>query len=474
MSDTQIYREIFAQVEKLPVIDTHEHLPCVDKIEINDHAERDSHARSNGHLEGNSRTESKRQLEASDTAVASDKAADVLQEYLSHYMGSDLVSAGLSLHDLQKATDSRLDILERWKIVEPYWEVSRYTGYGRGLDLSVKAIYGIDGINAQTIRDLNESFSKSKTPEHQRQVLQDLCGIRVSLVDVQASRTAADSPQFRRVWQPQNFINPVWRMGREWIPYIEDLHAIKVRTLDDWLEALERELAYILATYQVNVLKIGSAYFRSLRFEKVDYSLAKESFASAFSKWEETGRGRGEEIRLPGEVQDYVMHHILGIANKKRLTLQFHTGLQHGNGNTLTNSDPSLLINLFLRYRNVRFDLFHISYPYQNVACALSKNFPNVYIDMCWAHLISPSASVQALEQFLDTLPYNKISAFGGDYLFLDGVYGHLQLARENVSQVLASKVEQGLFSLDKAIEVARALFYDNPRRILQLHDLPE
>lgn len=33
---------------------------------------------------------------------------------------------------------------------------------------------------------------------------------------------------------------------------------------------------------------------------------------------------------------------------------------------------------------------------------------------------------VNALLEWFDTVPLNKISAFGGDYLSVDGVYGHL------------------------------------------------
>lgn len=77
---------------------------------------------------------------------------------------------------------------------------------------------------------------------------------------------------------------------------------------------------------------------------------------------------------------------------------------------------------------------------------------------------------MQALDDFLDAVPYNKISAFGGDYLLVDGVYGHLYMARQNVSRVLAKKVEYGVFPLDKALDIAKALFYDNPMRIFQLN----
>ena len=77
-------------------------------------------------------------------------------------------------------------------------------------------------------------------------------------------------------------------------------------------------------------------------------------------------------------LEDYMMHHVLALADRKGLTVQVHTGLQEGNGNYLPNSNPELLVNLFLEYSNVTFDIFHMSYPYQNVLAALAKNFRNV------------------------------------------------------------------------------------------------
>jgi len=88
---------------------------------------------------------------------------------------------------------------------------------------------------------------------------------------------------------------------------------------------------------------------------------------------------------------------------------------------------------------------------------------------MCWAHIISPAASRSALADFLDALPYTKISAFGGDYMFVDGVWGHLSLARENVARVLAEKVREGVFTREKALQIGLALFHDNPARIFRL-----
>jgi hypothetical protein len=241
-----------------------------------------------------------------------------------------------------------------------------------------------------------------------------------------------------------------------------------VRTLDDWLEGFDRELDEAVAS-GIAGLKCALAYERSLAFASVPLAEARDAFAGAVASWERSGRAPLAATPLPLPAQDYVMHHQLRRAGERGLAYQFHTGLQEGNGNLLANSDPMLLNPLFLAHPGVRFDLFHAGWPFTEVATALCKNFPGVTVDMCWAHIISPVAARRALSGFLDALPFTKISAFGGDYLFVDGVYGHLQIARGNAARVLAEKVREGAFSRSRALAVARAMFHDNPARIFGL-----
>ncbi len=433
----KIYKNLLTAIEEMPVIDTHEHLSPFEPQE----EQRDN--------------------------------IDVLQEYLIHYMSSDLVSAGLSKKQLETVTDPDLDLLKRWNIVEPYWEVCRYTGYGRALDLSVKKIYGLEGINRETIELLGNKFKKSKKPGHYEYVLKDLCGIELSILDAFSGRFDCDQKFFRRVWQILNYIIPMPLELPEKTPdivaWLESEYNITINSLDDWQEAFNLELEDNLANGVIGLKNI-LGYFRTLKFENVNYKKAKKLFFRDFKKWNSGVRQQGINLRLSREVQDYMMHYILQIADKKELFMQIHTGLLEGNGEDITNSNPALMCNLFKKYPEVTFDIFHIGYPYYGETSALSKMFPNVFIDMCWSHIISPAASRQALRDFLDAVPYNKISAFGGDYIFVDAVYGHLQLARENVSQVLTEKVKQNIYSEEKAVEIARHLFYENPNNIFKLN----
>ena len=102
------YEGIFEYVKGLEIIDTHEHLPAFENLREQD--------------------------------------TDVLKEYLTHYLNCDLISAGLSPSNYEKTIDNKLPLLERWDLVEPYWEYARNTGYARALDTSVKALYGIGKI----------------------------------------------------------------------------------------------------------------------------------------------------------------------------------------------------------------------------------------------------------------------------------------------------------------------------------------
>ena len=92
-----------------------------------------------------------------------------------------------------------------------------------------------------------------------------------------------------------------------------------------------------------------------------------------------------------------------------------------------------------------------------------------MFIDFCWANIISPEASVRALVEYLDAVPANKISGFGGDYAFIDGVVGHAWIARENVARALAAKVDHGVFDLDRAREIATMILRDNPAKLFGL-----
>ncbi len=422
--------ELHSYIQTLTIIDTHEHLPF----------EKDRLAE-----------------------------ADVLSEWLTHYFSCDLASAGLSDENLTLAKDSSKDLLERWAAVEPFWHAAESTGYGRSLAIAARDIYGINRIDRTSIAELDLRFKQARDRGgHYRSVLKDMCRIAVSIRDSVADPYRETEDPFVFAYRIDDYICPTHYMNMRCRAAEVGM---EVHTLADWMEVTRRQiLSRLNGKTRVVCLKCALAYQRGLRFDKVTQAAAEQDFNAFFAD------GNLPDWRAPFKagkaLNDWMMHFICSVADEHHLTYQIHTGLQEGNGNFIYDSNPVLLTNLFLEYRHVRFDIFHMGYPYMLELGNLAKNFRNVFIDMCWGNIISPEAATQALAEWLDTVPANKISAFGGDYCFVDGVYGHQYIARQNVSRALTRKVSEGAFDLVRAKEIASWIFYENPKNLFNLDRL--
>ena len=424
------YEKILEYVADLMIVDTHEHLP--------------------------------------DNPDRREKPTDVLREYLTHYFDKDLISAGLPPKTLEYVRDAEKPLMDRWRAVAPYWELARNTGYARALDIAARELHGVDGIHEGTLEALDKSFQKTlDDPGWFRFVLREKSRIAVSILDGWQDYNSA--PRWSELFAP------VWRIDShvmltgfgDTIGWLAERNGMRVRSFTDYLELIDADIEKS-KTLGYAGYKLGVAYVRPLRFDRVGFAEADREFESLMSMTLGSG-WHAEAMKAPRALQDYCLHRCLRAIEKTGLPLQIHTGLQEGSGNMLAHSDPVLLNNLFTQYPDLKFDLFHIGYPYWQTLAAFAKNYPNVFIDMCWANIISPEACVNAVLEYTDSVPSNKVSAFGGDYLMVDPVYGHQMMARRNVSFALAQKVERGVFGLDDAKLLARRMFVDNPAALFNL-----
>ncbi len=434
MTDDSQYEELRQFVAGIRLIDTHEHLP----------------------------QESERM----------EQKVDLLATFFAHYASSDLRAAGMSEEDLLTIRNPEIQLDKRWSLFEPWWEKIRNTGYARCLDIVARDLYDVDGINAGTYQELSEKIRNKNQKGLYDWVLKKSSGIDVSINDYLTDPTDynVDTAFFRPVGQFSQFLyvgdrNTLEELGRQ--------VGGSIHTFKEMVSALESE--FDRAQGKIVGVKISLAYTRPIYFEKISFSEAEKAFNEIFKKTKFSVYETPEILKVIPEsidsdslqvMQDYLVHTIIREAMRRKLPIQIHTGLHEGNENVLSNSNPELLTNLFMEYQEAQFDVFHGGWPYCDELGALAKNFSNVYIDMCWMHIISPSRSQTALSQWLDEVPANKILGFGGDYLFVEGVYGHSVIARENVAKVLASRVNDGIYSLDQAKRYAQWLLRDNALKL--------
>ena len=437
MQTTELHKRIRAEVDGIPLIDTHEHLMS-------------ERARLNQKID--------------------------FFYWFSHYASSDLVSAGMSQQTLEGLRDPDRPLDERWAEFAPLWEHVRTTGYGRALLLAARDLFGIDDINEATYQELSGKITASNHDGWYEHVLKERANIDLAILhpleDVDPMPLEEiDRHFFAPVLPISDFLQPCNRIELE---VLERKTDVSIRSLDDWLTSIDVAFERAVAARVVGA-KVGIAYKRPLHFEKVAKADAERAF-NQFDRYpvgHHTFRGVSQlppvawaELK---PLQDYLMHHVVRRAIDHNLPIQIHTGLQEGNGNFLANSNPLLLVNLLIEYPEARFDLFHAGYPYQSEMATLGKNFPNVYPDMCWVHIISPWVARQTLHEWIETVPANKIFGFGGDYIFVEGTYAHAVLARSNVAQVLAEKVEAGYLTEDEAVTLAHKLLRENAVKFFRL-----
>jgi len=289
----------------------------------------------------------------SQESVKSSKMLDFML-LLHHYADDDIKSAGMSKSKFAELLTDKYTVAEKWEIVKPYWGKSKNTAYGRVVFLAMDKLYGIKELNDATVVELSEAIRKSYETNWYDYVLKEKATIKYAIMDVGSHRM--EDEMFRYVEKFDQFIRINSKKDLE---SAGNKYSIDIKSLDALVTTLENAFNEAIKRGIVGV-KSTTAYHRILKYENVSQDQAKEVFDKLM--------GQGEDDYLDFDavkpLHDYMMHQIIRLARKHDLPFQIHTGLHAGDGNYISNSNPALLTNLFLEYREVNFVLFHGGYPY--------------------------------------------------------------------------------------------------------------
>jgi len=363
-----------------------------------------------------------------------------------HYTAGDLRVAGMSQSDYELLFNRKVPIDYRWRVFEPYWEHIRWGSYARAALIAARKFCDADDINARTYADITAAMQRANRPGLYQRVLGDACRIRTALT--QCGRTDLGTPLLTPV-MPMIYEVETWDSIAH-TPYDPDAC---VRSLDDLLDAMR---AYVL-----RVKKEGAV---GLKMSSNPYGTPdREAALAAFAQLRD---GKQKRLPTPNPLRDYLVEQAIAFAAAQDMVIAVHTGYW-GDFRSL---DPLHMIPLLQRHPQARFDIYHLGYPWMRQALMLGKGFANVWLNLCWTHIISQRFATAALEEALDLIPTNKLLAFGGDYgTPVEKVYGHLLMAREDIARALASRIRQGRMSENQALHIARQWFWDNPKELYRL-----
>ena len=154
----------------------------------------------------------------------------------------------------------------------------------------------------------------------------------------------------------------------------------------------------------------------------------------------------------------------------REIVFQFSFGaepLPFETSSRLSQRSIGQLAEIIGRHPNLRFQCFLSSRHANQSLCTLARQLPNLSLAGFWWHNFFPDVIRQVMTERLDMLPTNKQIAFFSDAYCVEWTYAKAVLVRKQMAQVLAQKVEQGQYSFEEAINIARRILFESPQSLL-------
>ncbi len=216
-------------------------------------------------------------------------------------------------------------------------------------------------------------------------------------------------------------------------------------TFDDYLALLDLLLDTLASRHQVGI-KNALAYDRSVNFDDVDEGLARQAW----------GR-RQPTVAQRKAFGDVVVDRLCRLCGERDVPFQMHLGSAQIRG-----SHPMNAAGLIERHPRTRFLLMHLAFPWSRDLLGLAFVYRNVWLDLTWSALLSPTCFKQSLHEAIEVLPDESRLMIGGDNWHVEETYGAMQLMRRLIGQVLQEKVDSGYFQAADAQRLARKILSDN------------
>ncbi len=241
-------------------------------------------------------------------------------------------------------------------------------------------------------------------------------------------------------------------------------HDIQIIDLDAYLELIDQ----LLFDYEKNgakALKVGSAYIRTLWFDKVDRSEAvvifKEGMVGKISSWERYKR-----------LQDFIARYIFLRAGELDLPVHFHTGF--GATATLKNldSNPLNLESVFsdMEFEKTRIVMLHAGYPFWDKLKPLLEK-RNIYVEFSAVNwMIYEDELSKILYEWLSYPGASEKIMFGSDA----GTPVFFWIAANNSRRALyialSQLIDRRIINEEKAVIIAKNVMRENALRVHNLN----
>jgi len=227
---------------------------------------------------------------------------------------------------------------------------------------------------------------------------------------------------------------------------------VALNSFEDFEALLERAVDTMAVRNQV-ALKNALAYDRDVCFDEPNSALARRAWGAV--------NPSAEERKAFG---DFAVDRLCALAGERDIPMQMHLGTA-----LIRGSHPLNAAGLIERHPRTRFLLMHLAYPWSSELLGMAFVYRNVWIDLTWSFLLSPTHFTRAFHEAIEILPDESRMMLGGDNWHAEESFGTFQRARRLMGRALRDKVDAGYFAEADARRLARKIFSENAAAFFRL-----
>ncbi len=347
------------------------------------------------------------------------------------------------------------------------WPGMVNTGFAQMLEGILRELYDFDEpVTIDSLPRLEEIFDKKTAePEWPKEVMR-----RCNIVRVFSSQV--DVPPLE---------NGQWDGGiRFTVEATLINHVIEHKLVGDQLQGAAGATGVEIASYD-DLQKAVNAYYDKYDWSDksamvawmgsiADFTPVDRSYIDQIIRDARSGKNISTEDK--GLFEAALVRCMCNVALQKAPTFQLVYGTQRlglGKGNMTARALPqfsSTIPYLLNEYPEIHFNVLNGYELDEPVLCTLCTGYKNFSLSNFWWHSFYPSAMYHGWHRRLEMCPASRLVGFFSDGWNVEWTWARAMMVRRVLSRVLGDKVEQGFYTRDEAVAIARRLFFETPRRI--------
>ncbi|MBT3318737.1 MAG: amidohydrolase family protein [Clostridia bacterium] len=339
---------------------------------------------------------------------------------------------------------------------ENYLSKVRYKSYFVYLQAALKNLYNIDeNLSADNWEQYSQAIKQAhKNSTWHKTILSKHCNYEKSILDAywDPGSDNGDSKVFASTFRIDSlffgFDKSVFNHNGH---NAYDFYKNESSDIDEYM-AFVRALIVKKISSGIVSLKNAMAYDRNIRYRKTTKQAANRVFNDKnYTQADVTA------------FQDYFFFEVCKIAAELDIPMQCHTGQ-----GCLDDTRAIAMHEVITANPDTTFVLFHAGFPWCDDILALLHDCPNVYSDICWLPLLSPTTAKESLHKHIELGIAAKI-CWGGDTWTSEESYGARLAANRVIATVLDEKIADGYLNIDDAKNNTENLFYNNAKQLYKI-----